>query len=89
MDDWKVRQREKTLPGDSARLYLRNQAVKAVRSRCEWFSACLRKGLGMESWGDAEEGIFLHLMSLPACWLQATQAEHSQFVLKCWRTERA
>lgn len=29
----------------SQTLHLRNQAVKAVRSRCEWLSACLRMGL--------------------------------------------
>lgn len=41
--------RERTLPGGSARLYLRNQAVKTVRTRCEWFSACLRMGLGWKA----------------------------------------
>lgn len=33
----------------SQTLYLRNQAVKAVRSRCERFSACLRMGLGWKA----------------------------------------
>lgn len=51
----------------SQTLYLRNQAVKAVRSRCEWLSACLRTGLGWKAGVmRRKKEVFLHLMSLPA-----------------------
>lgn len=48
-------------------LYLRNQAEKAVRRRCEHFSACLGKSLEMGSWASADKGMFLHLLPLSPC----------------------
>lgn len=46
MNEWKVRQREDFARRLSQALQLRNQAVKAARSRCEWFSCLPQDGVG-------------------------------------------